>query len=79
MAFTTGASEQNKALNIYDWSGNLYEMTLETLSVYGGFLNPRVSRKGNLNYDDSSCNRSFDQTYKYYGNQTFRIFIAIDN
>ena len=79
MAFTTGASEQNKALNIYDWSGNLYEMTLETLSVYGGWLNPRVSRKGNLNWDDFCSSRSLDQTYKYYVISTSRIFIAVDN
>ena len=79
MAFTTGASEQNKALNIYDWSGNLYEMTLETFSVYGGWLNPRVSRKGNLNWDDFCSLRSLDQTYKYYGISTSRIFIAVDN
>ena len=79
MAFTTGASEQNKALNIYDWSGNLYEMTLETASFYGGWANPRVSRKGTLTWDDNSCNRSTDQTYRYSRIATSRIFIAIDN
>ena len=47
---STGASEKNKKMNIYDLAGNLYEWTLEK-SITSG--RPCVYRGGNYNFNGS--------------------------
>ena len=46
---TTGASEQNSSLNIYDFSGNLYEFTLERNTDH---TYPCTLRGGGFNFHD---------------------------
>lgn len=71
---TTGASEQNKALNIYDFSGNLYEKTLEKSNVA---TSPVTSRKGNCGWDDYASHRSQDLTYNSANIVTSRVVLNI--
>ena len=52
---TTGASDQNSSLNIYDFGGNLYEWTLERSSVSS---TPCVYRGGGFFYSYYACDRS---------------------
>ena len=47
---STGASEKNKKMNIYDLAGNLYEWTLEKSTTSG---RPCVYRGGNYNFNGS--------------------------
>ena len=70
---TTGASEQNKALNIYDFSGNLYERTLEKSFAP---KSPITSRKGNCGWDENASHRSQDYTYSYYLLSTSRVCLC---
>ena len=66
---TTGASEQNKALNIYDFGGNLSEFTLER---YSNSVYPVTDRGGyfyNVNY---ASGRYTNNTYKSYCNYSAR-------
>ena len=48
---TTGTSETNKVMNIYDIAGNVYEWTLELTSYTSG---PCANRGGNFNISGSS-------------------------
>ena len=59
---TTGASDQNSSLNIYDFGGNLSEFTLETSSSDSSFQ--YVHRGGHANNDAYS----FYASYRYKGN-----------
>ena len=54
---TTGSSEQNSSLNIYDFGGNLWEWTLERYSISGY---PCVNRGGYFFYNQYASYRSSD-------------------
>ena len=72
---TTGASDQNRACNIYDFAGNLYEWTLERSSNAD---NPCVLR-GNYFYNSSSAsNRNYIYTIgsDYYGSARSSLYIG---
>ena len=71
---TTGASEKNKALNIYDFSGNLYENTLEKAN---NTTSPVTSRKGNCGWDDYASHRSQSYTYSSSKIVTSRVALNI--
>ena len=61
---TTGASDQNSCLNIYDFAGNLYEWTLERCSNSGY---PCTCRGGNfLIVSFASSRYSVTTSYSYY-------------
>ena len=69
---TTGATERNSVLNIYDLAGNEWEWTLEK-STYTS--NPSVSRGGGCNNYGSNgpaSGRSFDTTSGSYNIISFR-------
>ena len=51
MLLTTGASEYTNKMNIYDFAGNEYELTLEKTTYT---LNPCSCRGGRFNYGDGS-------------------------
>ena len=51
MLLTTGASEYTNKMNIYDFAGNEYELTLEKTT---STLNPCSCRGGRFNYGDGS-------------------------
>ena len=53
---TTGATERNSVLNIYDLAGNELEWTLEKSTSTG---NPSVSRGGNYSNNGSSSPASY--------------------
>ena len=57
---TTGASEQNKSLNIYDFGGNEGECTLER---HSGSRYPRVSRAGSFLACEYASLRGYGDTY----------------
>ena len=58
---TTGASDQNSALNIYDFGGNLYEFTLER---YSNSFTPVTDRGGYFGVSYSASFRT--EPYTYY-------------
>lgn len=60
----TGSSEQNKANNIYDMAGNMWEWTLE-----GDGGSYRMFRGGSCYYRTYSSR--FPVGYRYYGNPTY--------
>ena len=64
---TTGASEQNKVLNIYDFAGNIFEWTLERLE---NETTPGVTRGGYFNnsqYNNASVrNLAFTCSGNYW-------------
>ena len=80
---TTGSSEQNKSLNIYDLCGNLNEWTLEK-GVRSGYevKYPAVLRGGNFYYVDPAVQRDVCGTQMYYDlnglRTTSRIELFID-
>ena len=59
---TTGTSEKNKVMNIYDIAGNVYEWTLEKISYTdypcatrgGSFIDTGSGHPAALHYDDST-------------------------
>ena len=57
MLLTTGASEDTKKMNIYDFAGNVYEWTLETYT--SNTNNPSAIRGGNYYYNGSNYPASF--------------------
>ena len=66
---TTGASERNRVLNIYDIAGNVWEWTLEQYTT--GSNNPCCTRGGNYNSGDgffpaSSRNDYSTSSSRYY-------------
>ena len=69
---TTGATERNEKMNIYDLAGNLYEWTLEK-SIDNAY--PCALRGGNIydagNYHPAAF-RDFDSTSVSYGSHGFR-------
>ncbi|MCI9064015.1 MAG: hypothetical protein HFJ17_05385 [Clostridia bacterium] len=72
---TTGASEQNSSLNIYDFGGNLYEWTLE---MYGGSGSYPVSARGaHFELSGSASYRSNDYTYSMGCNRSARTSLYI--
>ena len=64
---STGATERNKKMNIYDLAGNVYEWTLEKNSITNE--SPSTSRGGcfcNDGYDYSACYRGYaSETYSF--------------
>ena len=61
---TTGASNQNSALNIYDFGGNLFEFTLERSSYSGG---PCTTRGGYFSgFNTYASGRFYSSTYVSY-------------
>ena len=70
---TTGTSETNKVMNIYDIAGNVYEWTLEKTSNTG---NPCAFRGGGFYYTGSgtpAAYRSIISTDYSYGGIGFRV------
>ena len=70
---TTGTSETNKVMNIYDIAGNVYEWTLELTSDTGY---PCAGRGGNFNRTGSNypaAGRDFISTDGSYGSVGFRV------
>ena len=57
---TTGATERNSVLNIYDLAGNEYEWTLEKSTLTGY---PSVSRGGRYNFSGSNYPASYRGNY----------------
>ena len=71
---TTGASEQNKSLNIYDFGGNENEWTLEknNLALY-----PCVRRGGSAFYNQCASDRNYYNTYYNSYSYSSRITLYI--
>ena len=70
---TTGTSEKNKVMNIYDVAGNVFEWTLEKTS---DTYNPCASRGGIFNNTGSgfpAAYRSGDSTVSSYDGVGFRV------
>ena len=57
---TTGSSDQNSSLNIYDFGGNINEWTLERCS---SFYSPCAGRGGSFVYDNYVSSRGIFDTY----------------
>ena len=74
MLLSTGASDKNKVLNIFDFAGNAQEYTLE----FSTSNSPCVIRGGNYGNDGNSIpvstrnTRNTSKEFKY-GNTTFRV------
>ena len=69
---TTGATERNSVLNIYDLAGNEYEWTLENITSTGG---PSVGRGGSCSSLGSNLPASYRDdfsTSSSYNNISFR-------
>ena len=70
---TTGTSEKNKVMNIYDIAGNVWEWTLEKTS---NTYNPCANRGGCFSVAGSgipAANRSYDSTGYSYFSIGFRV------
>jgi hypothetical protein len=66
---TTGASDQNSSLNIYDFAGNLFEFSLER---YSNSSNPCTYRGGYFSYNSCASYRYGYNTYSSYYNSSAR-------
>ena len=73
---STGASEHNKAYNLYDVAGNLWEWTEESAAHYsssiGSLITNRMTRGGSFRSDSSGSPAryrygSYDSETTYYG------------
>ena len=62
--FSTGITERNKKVNIYDFAGNEYEWTLEHATVY---TSDPCSCRGGVFHGDSSV---YPASYRIYDNTT---------
>ena len=70
---TTGTSEKNKVMNIYDIAGNVWEWTLENTS---NDSNPCALRGGSFDYNGSespAANRAYHYTTNAYADVGFRL------
>ena len=67
--FTTGATERNKILNIYDFAGNLFEWTLGNATSTDG---PCLGRGGDFDCDGNQS----PADACYYNNTSYSGFIA---
>ena len=73
---TTGASDQNKACNIYDFAGNLTEWTLER---YSDATYPCVPRGNYFDNSDYASNRYGNNTYYSNFNYSARSSLYISS
>ena len=75
MLLTTGATERNSKMNIYDLAGNVWEWTLEKITGTDDYPYPCTVRGGFCNYDGSgtpASSRDDVSTSSSYYNVGFR-------
>ena len=70
---TTGTSEQNKVMNIYDIAGNVYEWNLENTSIISAPCSCRGGGLGCTGTEGPASFRSYDVIEHYLKDVGFRV------
>lgn len=70
---TTGTSEQNKVMNIYDMAGNVYEWNLENTSIISAPCSCRGGGWGCTGTEGPASFRSYDTIEHYLQDVGFRV------